>query len=109
MKAKINRKDVLANLVEIPESADKKFWQKEMAILKRLERKYSIDFLAQIVPEKKVPTIAFYFADWKQKLLEIEFKEFYYNTLHKADLSEAEKIGADYKSVRKITIKEFLS
>lgn len=109
MKAKINRKDILANLVEIPEKADAKFWQKEMAILKRLERKFSIDFLAQLVPEKKVPTIAFYFAEWKQKLLEIEFKEFYYTHLHKTDLADAEKIGKDYKVKPKQTIKGFLS
>jgi hypothetical protein len=42
-------------------------------------------------------------------LLEIEFKEYYYNRLHKEDLANDEKIGKDSKVSRKKTIKEFLT
>ena len=109
MKAKIKRHDVIANLVEIPESPDKRFWQKEMMFLKRLEKQYSIDFLSQYKPEKKLPTLAFYFAEWKRKLVEIDFKEFYYSRLHKQDLTSEEKIGKDAEVKTKKTIKQFLS
>lgn len=109
MKAKINRKKIIGDLVEIPEGASVKFWQKEMTLLKRLEKKYGIDFLAQLQQEKKVPTLAFLFADWKAKLLDIEHREFYYNRLHKEDLSVEEKIGSDAQIKVKKTIKQFLS
>jgi hypothetical protein len=109
MKAKINRKKIIGNLVEIPEGASVKFWQKEMVFLKRLEKKYGIDFLAQLQEEKKLPTLAFLFADWKSKLLDVEHKEFYYTRLHKEDLSQQEKIGKDAEVKTKKTIKEFLS
>jgi hypothetical protein len=109
MKAKINRKKIIGDLVEIPEGASVKFWQKEMTLLKRLEKKYGIDFLAQLQQEKKVPTLAFLFADWKSKLLDIEHREFYYNRLHKEDLSAEEKIGSDAQIKVKKTIKQFLS
>lgn len=109
MKEKIKRHDIIANLVEIPESPDKRFWQKEMIFLKRLEKQYSIDFLAQYQPEKKLPTLAFYFAEWKRKLVEIDFKEFYYTRLHKQDFASEQKIGKDAEIKTKKTIKQFLS
>ena len=109
MKAKINRKKIIDAIVEIPKDADMRFWQKEMVLLKRLEKKFSIDFLAQIKPEQKVPTIAFYFADWKIKLLEDEYKEFYYSNLHERDLSTEQKIGKDAKIKSPKNIKQFLS
>ena len=109
MKAKINRKKIISDLVEVPDSAPVRFWQREMVILKKLEKKYGIDFLAQLQQEKKVPTLAFLFADWKAKLLDIEHKEFYYNRLHKEDLSSEEKIGKDADIKTKKTIKQFLT
>jgi len=109
MKVKINRKKIISNLVEIPQEATIRFWQKEMTLLKRLEKKYGIDFLAQLQEEKKLPTLAFLFAEWKAKLLDIEHKEFYYNRLHKEDLSTEEKIGNDAQIKVKKTIKQFLS
>lgn len=109
MKDKINRQEIIAKLIFIPLEADKRFWQKEMVFFKRLEKKFSIDFWAQFQPDQKFPTLAFYFAKWKQKLLEIEFKEFYYSRLHQQDFSTEQKIGKDAKITTKKTIKQFLS
>lgn len=109
MKEKIKRQDIIGNLVEIPQCPDKRFWQKEMMFLKKLEKRYNIDFLAQYQPEKKLPTLAFYFAEWKKKLVEIDFKEFYYNRLHKEDLALDQKIGKDAEIKIKKNIKQFLS
>lgn len=109
MKEKINRKEIINNLVEIPKSADKRFWQREMVFLKRLEKSYSIDFLAQMQQEKKIPTLAFLFADWKKKLLDVDYKEYYYTRLHQQDLSSEEKIGKDAEVKTKKTLKQFLS
>jgi hypothetical protein len=109
VKKKINRKKILEKLVEFPTEFDKRFLIQELAILKRLERKYSIDFWEQFTPEKKFPTLKFYYSEFSKKTLEIAFKEFYYNSLHKSDLSEAEKIGKDFKAKPKQTIKDFLS
>ncbi len=109
MKEKINRHKIIKNLVDVPDQAPKAFWQKEMVLLKKLEKRFGIDFLNQLKVESKVPTVAFYFAPWKLKLLEIEFKEYYYNHLHKEDLASEQKIGKDAKVSRKKTIKEFLT
>lgn len=109
MKEKLNRKKVIDSLVEIPANADKRFWQREMVFLKRLEKTYSIDFLAQIQQEKKVPTLAFFFADWKKKLLDVDYKEYYYTRLHQQDLSAEQKIGKDAEVKTKKTLKQFLS
>jgi len=109
MKAKINRKSILENLLKAPEGADANFWKREMTFLKRLEKKYGLAFLKQFVPNKKVPTLAFFYADWQQKLLETESKEFYYKNLHKADLSKVDKVGEDAEVKPKKTIKGFLS
>lgn len=80
-----------------------------MVFLKRLEKSYSIDFLSQIKQDKKVPTLAFFFAPWKKKLLDADYKEYYYNRLHHQDLSLEEKIGKDAEIKVKKTIKNFLS
>lgn len=109
MKEKLNRKKIIDSLVEIPANADKRFWQREMVFLKRLEKSYSIDFLAQIQQEKKVPTLAFFFADWKKKLLDVDYKEYYYTRLHQQDLSLEQKIGKDAEIKTKKTLKQFLS
>lgn len=109
MKAKIDRRKIISNLVEIPNSPTVRFWQKEMVMLKKLEKKYGVDFLAQLQLEKKIPTLAFLFAEWKAKLLDIDHKEFYYNRLHKEDLSTEEKIGKDADIKIKKTIKQFLT
>lgn len=109
MKEKLNRRKIIDSLVEIPENADKRFWQKEMVFLKRLEKSYSIDFLAQIQQDKKVPTLAFFFADWKKKLLDVDYKEYYYSRLHQEDLSLEQKIGKDAEIKTKKTLKQFLS
>lgn len=109
MKEKINRHKIIKNLVDVPDQAPKAFWQKEMFLLKRLEKRFGIDFLNQLEVESKAPTLAFYFASWKLKLLEIQFKEYYYNRLHKEDLASEQKIGKDAKVSRKKTIKEFLT
>ena len=109
MKEKLNRRKVVDSLVEVPANADKRFWQREMVFLKRLEKSYSIDFLAQIQQEKKVPTLAFFFADWKKKLLDVDYKEYYYSRLHKEDLSTEQKIGKDAEVKSKKTLKQFLS
>lgn len=109
MKEKINRRKIIQALVDIPPKADKRFWQREMVFLKKLEKTYSIDFLAQIQEEKKLPTLAFLFSDWKKKLLDVDYKEYYYSRLHQQDLSLEEKVGKDVEVKTKKTLKEFLS
>ena len=109
MKEKISRTNVIKSLVEIPAKADRRFWQKEMVLLKKLEKIYGIDFLSQIQEDKKVPTLAFFFADWKKKLLDVDYKEYYYTRLHQQDLSSQEKIGKDAEVKTKKTLKQFLS
>lgn len=109
MKEKISRTNVIKSLVEIPAKADRRFWQKEMVLLKKLEKIYSIDFLSQIKEDKKVPTLAFFFADWKKKLLDVDYKEYYYSRLHQQDLSLEQKIGKDAEVKAKKTLKQFLS
>lgn len=109
MKEKISRTKVIESLVEIPAKADRRFWQKEMVLLKKLEKIYGIDFLSQIQEDKKVPTLAFFFADWKKKLLDVDYKEYYYTRLHKQDLSSEQKIGKDAEVKTKKTLKQFLS
>lgn len=109
MKQKIDRRKIIGALVEIPAKADTRFWQREMVFLKRLEKSYSIDFLSQIKEDKKVPTLAFFFADWKKKLLDVDYKEYYYSRLHQQDLSLEQKIGKDAEVKAKKTLKQFLS
>lgn len=109
MKQKIDRRKIIGALVEIPANANIRFWQREMVFLKRLEKSYSIDFLSQIKEDKKVPTLAFFFADWKKKLLDVDYKEYYYSRLHQQDLSLEDKVGKDAKIKTKKTLKQFLT
>lgn len=109
MKQKIDRRKIIGSLVEIPANANTRFWQREMVFLKRLEKSYSIDFLSQIKEDKKVPTLAFFFADWKKKLLDVDYKEYYYSRLHQQDLSLEDKVGKDAKIKTKKTLKQFLT
>ena len=109
MKQKIDRRKIISSLVEIPANANTRFWQREMVFLKRLEKSYSIDFLSQIKEDKKVPTLAFFFADWKKKLLDVDYKEYYYSRLHQQDLSLEDKVGKDAKIKTKKTLKQFLT
>ena len=40
-----NRKEILARLIEIPDKGKRAFWSREMMFLKKLEGRYSLDFL----------------------------------------------------------------
>lgn len=106
---KVKKHDIIGNLVHVPEKPDRRFWQKEMVFLKRLEKRFSLGFLAQLSPKEKVPTLAFYMAPWKQKLLENDFKEYYYNHLHSDALAVNEKSGEDAVINTKKTLKNFLT
>lgn len=109
VKAKINKRNIVKNLVEVPVKADKSFWIKEMSILNKLSETYGIEFLAHLVPEKKVPSLAFYFAEWVQKKLESQRNQFYYRPEKTPTIELTEKVGEDKVIKTKKTLKEFLS
>lgn len=111
MKQKINKREVIQNLVLIPENADVRFWQKEMSLLKRLEKRYSLGFLAQL-EQDKVPTLAFLFADWKKEQLDSQYSRFYNKPSDELDFSvktKRKKFGEDFEQQTPKTLKQFLS
>ena len=56
-----------------------------------------------------MPQCAKKLIDWKKKLLDVDYKEYYYTRLHQQDLSLEQKIGKDAEIKTKKTLKQFLS
>lgn len=93
-----NRKDILARLVIIPDKGKRPFWSREMMFLKKLEERYSLDFLKVITFPKKYDSLAYLVSKELKDTMDKKWKHFNY----KVDISKyesyaiGEKCGKDY-------------
>lgn len=55
---KINKREIIKGLVEVPKTARRQFWAKEMTILKKLLEKYSPEFVKILKFDKKYDSLA---------------------------------------------------
>ena len=110
---KINKKFIIGRLVEVPESGKRPFWQKEMTLLKKLEEKYSLEFLDVLFLPKKLKSLAILFNEDVAKDIDTRFKNFNYKPKDYSEFScnvSENKFDKDkqYKKQTK-SIKDFLN
>jgi hypothetical protein len=101
-----NRKEILARLIEIPEKGKRPFWSREMMFLKKLEKRYSLEFLKIVTFPKKYDSLAYLISNALKPTMDRKWKNFNF----KVDFSKyesydiGEKFGKDFK-LKKDTIK----
>lgn len=112
MPQKVNRREIIKRLVEIPDKNKREFWRKEMSILKKLEERYSLDFLSIVSFPEKFDSLAYICSEALKEKMDLKWKNFNF----KVDFSKytsydvGEKYGEDYSSKNKKfkSIKNFL-
>jgi len=96
-----NRKEILARLIEIPDKGKRAFWSREMMFLKKLEQRYSLEFLQIVTFPKKYDSLAYLVSDALKETMDRKWKNFNF----KVDFSKyivydmGEKCGKDYESI----------
>jgi len=109
---KINKREIVSRLVEVPDKARRVFWAKEMSLLKRLEVKYPLEFLRALTFQKKFDSLAVFLGGGLVKELESRFYQFNYKPTMRDDKVDinAEKYGEDVNIPSKSkTVKDFLN
>ena len=106
---KINKQKILEKLVEKPSQKVREWAMKEFTLLKRLEEKYSLEFLNQIKFPQKLKSLAILFSDWGEKELAQKYRAFLYipPPEEKIELSQ-EKFGEDVLVEKKLTLRNWL-
>jgi hypothetical protein len=110
---KIKKRDIISRLVNIPSKSKRIFWQKEMTLLNRLEKKFdSLDFWSKVELPHKLDSLAVLFSDYYASLLKKKFIEFNYEiptSSESVELSDS-KFGESLDlKVSSSNIKNFLS
>jgi hypothetical protein len=110
---KINKREIIHNLVLVPNKGRRTFWAKEMTLLKRLESLYPLEFLAVLKFSKKFDSLAILLSGPLTKELKSRYYQYNYKpksvTPQKIHLN-AEKYGGDATITSKQkTVKDFLN
>lgn len=111
-----NQQILIGKLVEESHFSDKGFWPREMKMATKLVKTYNLDFLLWVIPPygKKVPSLAYFMADYGKQYLQEQFYNFNRTKLdispkiEKVELS-SEKIGEDLVIEKPKTLKDFLN
>lgn len=96
-----NKKEILGRLIEIPKTGKRAFWSREMMFLKKLEERYSLEFLQIVTFPKKYDSLAYLVSDALKETMDRKWKNFNF----KVDFSKytiydiSEKCGKDYESI----------
>ena len=95
-----NRKEILARLVVIPDKGKRSFWSREMMFLKKLEKRYSLEFLQIVTFPKKYDSLAYLVSDALKPTMDRKWKNFNFKVdFSKYDVHNiGEKTGKDYIS-----------
>jgi len=107
MAEKINRREIIKRLVEVPDKSKREFWRKEMSILKKLEERYSLEFLSIVSFPEKFDSLAYICCDALKEKMDIKWKNFNF----KVDFSKYDSydIGDKYGEDRPTKDKKFKS
>jgi len=108
---------IIGRLVKSEFYSQKGFWPKEMKMANKLIKEYDLDFLLWVIPpyNKKVPSLAYFMADYGKEYLSSQFFNFKNEKTdltpkaNNIQLSET-KIGEDVVLDKKPrTLKDFLN
>lgn len=95
-----SKKEILGRLVEIPKNGKRAFWSREMMFLKKLEERYSLEFLQIVTFPKKYDSLAYLVSDALKETMDKKWRNFNF----KVDFSKYDtydignKSGKDYVS-----------
>ena len=113
-----NQQVLIGKFVDSGQFGNKGFWPKEMKIATKLVKKYNLDFLMWVIPPygKKVPSLAYFIADYGQQYLQEQFFNFNKTKIdlspkvEEVQLSES-KIGNDIilQEKKPKTLRDFLN
>ena len=111
-----NQQILVGKFVDSAQFNNKGFWPREMKIATKLVSKYNLEFLIWVIPPygKKVPSLAYFIADYGQQYLQEQFFNFNKSKLdlspkiEKVELSK-DKIGEDAVINKPKTLKDFLN
>ena len=105
----ISKKALLERLVEKPIYGVKEWCMKEFTFLKRLEEKYSLDFLNIVDFGNKLPSLAVLSSEWGENELARKFYAFNYQTPIQEQIAlSPEKFGEDVKVSKKPSLRDLL-
>lgn len=114
---KLNTQQILVGkFVDSCHFANKGFWPREMKMATKLVGTYNLDFLNWVIPPygKKVPSLAYFMADYGKQYLQEQFYNFNRTKLDISPKVEkvelvATKIGEDVEVKKEKTLKDFLN
>tara|TARA_R100000008_G_C3580981_1_gene168490 strand:- start:1939 stop:2283 length:345 start_codon:yes stop_codon:yes gene_type:complete len=109
-KTKRRIQDVVRKHLIAPKYQKRKFWAKEMMILKRLMQKYNNeDFWHKVDFGKQLNSFAQFYALPYNKMLETKYYEFHLKIETVPDVELGSKSGEDFIKTPKKTLKDFLN
>jgi len=109
-KPKRRIQDVVRKHLIAPKYEKKKFWAKEMMILKRLMQKYNNeDFWHKVNFNKDLNSFAQFYALPYNKMLETKYQEFHLKIENPKPITVGKKVGADRVIPQTKTLKDFLN
>ena len=113
---KLNNHQLLVKKFVSPESFSQKgFWPREIKMAAKMIREYNLEFLMWVIPpyNKKIPSLAYFQADYGKQYLKEQFFNFKKNNLtfpeKQSIIVEENKIGEDKSIPKKFkTLKDFI-
>jgi hypothetical protein len=111
-KPKINKKQILSRLVEVPESGKRIFYAREMKLLNDLCERYSLEFINVVNFGKKFDSLAYLTSPKLKRALDQKFRAFNYvvDPNRYPTYHIGERHGKDSEVLpKKKTIKKFLN
>jgi|TARA_R110000751_G_scaffold69276_1_gene140771 hypothetical protein len=109
-KPKRRIQDVVRKHLVAPKYEKKKFWAKEMMILKRLMQKYNNeDFWHKVNFNKEINSFAQFYALPFNKMLETKYQEFHLKIEKSNSPTIGDKTGTDRTFSSTKTLKNFLN
>lgn len=105
----INKKALLERLVEKPSQGIREWSMREFTFLKRLEEKYSLEFLNIVDFGNKLPSLAVLSSTWGETELARKFYAFNYQPKISETIElSPEKFGEDVKVEKKQSLRDLL-
>ena len=113
---KLSNAQILIKKFVAPESfSNKGFWPREMKMASKMIQEYNLEFLMWVIPpyNRKVPSLAYFQADYGKQYLSEQFFNFKKNNLTFPEkpsiIIEESKVGEDIIIPRKLkTLKDFI-
>ena len=113
---KLSNAQILIKKFVAPESfSNKGFWPREMKMASKMIQEYNLEFLMWVIPpyNRKVPSLAYFQADYGKQYLSEQFFNFKKNNLTFPEkpsiIIEENKVGEDIIIPRKLkTLKDFI-